>query len=152
MPFVWRFFLEWRFFPSMLFLTHFQSLIQEDEVTVHVLLFQRRRYRYWCFTFFTTCFILYRRLISRPSVTSFVLSLGGMIPIRSLIIIESYIFKLLYLGYDWMFSFVRGGTYILEREESIPMATQPVSVHLVLDSIQMSWLMVVKWYLEKANF
>lgn len=115
-------------------------------------LFQRRRYRYWCFTFFTTCFILYRRLISRPSVTSFVLSLGGMIPIRSLIIIESYIFKLLYLGYDWMFSFVRGGTYILEREESIPMATQPVSVHLVLDSIQMSWLMVVKWYLEKANF
>lgn len=37
-----------------------------------------------------------------------------------------------------MFSFVRGGTYILEREESIPMATQPVSVHLVLDSIQLS--------------
>lgn len=29
-----------------------------------------------------------------------VLSLGGMIPIRSFIIIESYIFKLLYLGYD----------------------------------------------------
>lgn len=81
-----------------------------------------------------------------------VLSLGGMIPIRSLIIIESYIFKLLYLGYDWMFSFIRGGTYILEREERIPMATQPVSVHLVLDSIQMSWLMVVKWYVEKANF
>lgn len=37
-----------------------------------------------------------------------------------------------------MFSFVRGGTYILEREGNIPMAKQPVSVQLVRESIQMS--------------
>lgn len=37
-----------------------------------------------------------------------------------------------------MFSFVRGGTYIEREEKNIPMATQPVTVQLVLDSIQMS--------------
>lgn len=138
-------------FPSMPFLASFQSLMQEDEVTKHVLLFKTMRYRHRCLLFFNYLFYFLQKVGITP-LCNIVLSLGGMIPIRSLIIIESYMFKLLYLGYNLMFSFVRGGTYILEREGNIPMATQPVSVQLVLDSIQMSWLMVVKWYVEKANF
>lgn len=66
-------------------------------------------------TFFNCLFYSSWKVGITP-LCNIILSLGGMIPIRSLIVIESYIFKLLYLGYNLMFSFEEEPTYLREKK------------------------------------